>query len=134
MVRRVEARLGGKLAVRYHEDSVRTMLRSRDLRQRFGEHDLVYSMGLFDYLTAPVARAVLHKTYELLAPGGVLLVGNFHQRSPTRLHMDYWGDWPLVYRTEDSFLALTDGLDAIRGLSFDETGAQMFLRLERPRA
>jgi extracellular factor (EF) 3-hydroxypalmitic acid methyl ester biosynthesis protein len=134
MVRRVEARLGGKLAVRYHEDSVRTMLRSRDLRQRFGEHDLVYSMGLFDYLTAPVARAVLHKTYELLAPGGVLLVGNFHQRSPTRLHMDYLGDWPLVYRTEDSFLALTDGLDAIRGLSFDETGAQMFLRLERPRA
>lgn len=134
VVRRVEARLGGPIPVRYHQDSVRTMLRARDLAQRFGPHDLVYSMGLFDYLTAPVARAVLHKTFELLPPGGVLLVGNFHFRSPTRLHMDYWGDWPLVYRTEETFLALAEGLPARSTLSFDETGAQMFLRLERPRA
>lgn len=131
-VGRVEARLGGPVAVRYHQDSVRTMLRTRDLEARFGAQDFIYSMGLFDYLTAPVARAVLARMYALLAPGGVLVVGNFHARTPTRLHMDYWGDWPLTYRTEDSFLALAEGLDpAACSVGYDATGCQMFLRLEK---
>ncbi len=132
-VRRIEARLGGAIAVHCHQDSVRTMLRTRDLRRRFGEHHFVYSMGLFDYLTQPVAKAVLAKTYELLVPGGVLVVGNFHVQTVTRFHMDYWGDWPLTYRTEESFRALADGLDAASvSVGFDETRCQMFLRMEKP--
>lgn len=132
VVRRIEARLGGPITARYHQDSVRTMLRTRDFRLRFGEQQLVYSMGLFDYLTTPVARAVLARTYELLAPGGVLLVGNFHEQCPTRLHMDYWGDWPLIYRNEETFAALADGLGAARReVTLDETGCQMFLRLDK---
>jgi extracellular factor (EF) 3-hydroxypalmitic acid methyl ester biosynthesis protein len=108
------------------------MLRTRDLEARFGAQDFIYSMGLFDYLTAPVARAVLARMYGLLAPGGVLVVGNFHARTPTRLHMDYWGDWPLTYRTEDAFLALAEGLDpAACSVGYDATGCQMFLRLEK---
>ncbi|WP_242393616.1 class I SAM-dependent methyltransferase [Anaeromyxobacter oryzisoli] len=132
-VRRIEARLGAQVAVRCHQDSVRTMLRTRDLRGRFGEHHFVYSMGLFDYLTQPVARAVLAKAYELLAPGGVLVVGNFHARTPTRLHMEYWGDWPLVYRTEETLRALAAGLEpAALAVGSDETGCQLFLRVEKP--
>jgi hypothetical protein len=108
------------------------MLRSRDLGQRLGEFEFVYSMGLFDYLTAPVARAVLAKAWELVAPGGTLLVGNYHVDSPSRVYMDYWADWPLVYRTEESFLALAEGLPgAARSVELDETGCQMFLVLEK---
>jgi extracellular factor (EF) 3-hydroxypalmitic acid methyl ester biosynthesis protein len=131
-VRRIEARLGAGLSARYLEDSVRTMLRTRDLRGRLGEMHFVYSMGLFDYLTGPVARAVLAKTFELLAPGGTLVIGNYHVASPTRVHMDYWADWPLVYRTEESFLGLAEGLPGEPSLEFDDTRCQMFLRLDRP--
>jgi extracellular factor (EF) 3-hydroxypalmitic acid methyl ester biosynthesis protein len=133
VVRRIETTRGRGMAVRYHEDSVRTMLRTRDLRQRLGEFELIYSMGLFDYLSTPVAQAVLAKTYDLLAPGGTLLVGNFHARAPTRVHMDYWGDWPLTYRTEASFRALAADLAPAReSIEFDRTGCQMFMRLEKP--
>jgi hypothetical protein len=46
--------------------------------------------------------------------------------------MDYWGDWPLVYRTEEGFVGLSDGLPvASRTLAWDETRCQMFLRLEK---
>ena len=132
MVRRIEAERGAAPAVGYVQDSVRTMLRSRDLGQRLGEFEFVYSMGLFDYLTAPVARAVLAKAWELVAPGGTLLVGNYHVDSPSRVYMDYWADWPLVYRTEESFLALAEGLPgAARSVELDETGCQMFLVLEK---
>lgn len=131
-VARIEAAHGGRAPVRYLEDSVRTMLRTRDLAGRFGRYHLVYSMGLFDYLTPPVARAVLARTWELVVPGGTMLVGNFHERNPSRIYMDYWGDWPLYYRDEAGLLGLAEGLDGEREITFDETGAQMFLRLRKP--
>lgn len=132
-VRRVEAARGARLSVRYVQDSVRTMIRTRDLGRAIGRHHFVYSMGLFDYLSSPVARAVLAKTWEVVRPGGTLVVGNFHSSTPTRYHMAYWGDWSLWYRTEETFLSLADGLDcASARVLFDETGCQMFLRLEKP--
>lgn len=131
-VRRVEAARGARLSVRYVQDSVRTMIRTRDLGRAIGRHHFVYSMGLFDYLSSPVARAVLAKTWQVVLPGGTLVAGNFHSSTPTRYHMAYWGDWSLWYRTEEAFLALAEGLDyASARIDFDETGCQMFLRLEK---
>jgi extracellular factor (EF) 3-hydroxypalmitic acid methyl ester biosynthesis protein len=133
-IARIEAARGIRARVEYVNESVRTMLRSRDLAERLGTHHFIYSMGLFDYLTPPVARAVLARVFELLEPGGTLLVGNYHVGNPTRVYMDYWMDWPLYYRTEESFLELADGVDAAtREVTFDETGCQMFLRLDRAR-
>jgi extracellular factor (EF) 3-hydroxypalmitic acid methyl ester biosynthesis protein len=88
-------------------------------------------MGLFDYLTMPVARAVLARLYDLLEPGGVLLVGNFHPSNPSRVYMEYWGDWKLLYRNEESMLELAQDLPgASASIGFDETRCQMFLRVE----
>ena len=134
-VRRVDAEHGVRLAVRYVQDSVRTMLRTRDLKRDLGQHHLVYSMGLFDYLTTPVARAVLAKAYDLLEPGGTLLVGNYHVGTPTRWHMAYWADWSLVYRTEEGFRDLARDLEpepVSTEILFDESRCQMFMRMRKP--
>ena len=132
-VRRIEAARGAALSVRYLQQSVRTVIRSRVLGSVLGRHHFVYSMGLFDYLSAPVARAVLTKIWEVVRPGGTLLAGNFHSSTASRYHMAYWADWSLWYRTEESFLALAEGLEySSARIDFDETGCQMFLRLEKP--
>jgi extracellular factor (EF) 3-hydroxypalmitic acid methyl ester biosynthesis protein len=129
----LERERGFSLSVQYLEDSVRTMLRDRNLAERLGRFHFIYSMGLFDYLTPPVAQAVLAKLYALLAPGGTLLVGNYHLQNSSRFYMEYWLDWTLYYRTEESFLALTDGLPAAQvGVTFDDSRNQMFLRMEKP--
>jgi extracellular factor (EF) 3-hydroxypalmitic acid methyl ester biosynthesis protein len=108
------------------------MLRIRDLAGRFGRFHFVYSMGLFDYLLAPVGRALLSRLWELVLPGGTLLVGNFHPGCASRTYLDYWCDWSLNYRTEEEFRALADGLVGAKvELTFEETRSQMFLRLER---
>jgi extracellular factor (EF) 3-hydroxypalmitic acid methyl ester biosynthesis protein len=131
-VARLEKAVGAPLRVEYVADSVRTMLRGRDLAERLGRFHFIYSMGLFDYLTPPVARAVLARLYDLLEPGGVLLVGNYHARNPSRLYMEYWLDWRLYHRTEATFLELAEDLPAARrDVTIDATGCQMFLRLER---
>jgi extracellular factor (EF) 3-hydroxypalmitic acid methyl ester biosynthesis protein len=132
-VRHIELSRGVRLQVRYVQDSVRTMLRAHDLSRSVGRHHFIYSMGLFDYLTGPVARAVLRKTYDLLEPGGTLLVGNYHVQTPTRFYMAYWADWSLYYRTEAGFLELAEGLPvASTTVEYDETRCQMFLRIEKP--
>jgi extracellular factor (EF) 3-hydroxypalmitic acid methyl ester biosynthesis protein len=125
-------RIGQRVNVRLIHESVRTMLRTPDLRAAWGEFDFVYTMGLFDYLQPPVARVVLHKLYELLGPGGELTVGNFHVLNPTRMYMEYWMDWVLVYRHENEMLELTAGLPgAESAIEFEDTKSQMFLRVRR---
>ncbi len=128
----IERRHGERVEAKYVRESVRTMLHTRQLHEHVGRFHYVYSMGLFDYLTAPVARAVLSRVFGLLEPGGTLIVGNYHVNNETRLYMDYWMDWPLFYRTEETFLDLARDLPARNvSLEFDDTRCQMFLRLER---
>ncbi|MFG1495502.1 class I SAM-dependent methyltransferase [Saccharospirillum sp. HFRX-1] len=131
-VESIETRLDGKLSVDFIRESVRTLLSTRELKARWGDFHFIYSMGLFDYLTPPVASAVLRKLYALLLPGGEMAIGNFHESNPSRYYMDYWLDWPIIYRTEDSFTALADGLEGAQTwIEFDDTGVQMMLRIRK---
>lgn len=133
-VRSVEERLGTPMSVEYIEGSVRTMLRTADPAGQWGHFDFIYSMGLFDYLTPPTAKAVAEKIYSLLAPGGTMLIGNFHVANPSRWFMEYWHDWVLYYRTEEDMRALTAGTAAVNtSILFEDARAQMFLIARKPR-
>ncbi|EMJ95937.1 class I SAM-dependent methyltransferase [Leptospira alstonii] len=118
--------------VRYINDSVRSMLRIRNLREEWGSFDFIYSMGLFDYLTPTVARAVLARMFEMLKPGGRLVIGNFHVSNPDKAFMEYWLDWILYHRTEEEMLELCEDLPGESKVFYDETGCQMFLEIEAP--
>ncbi|HEY0881237.1 MAG TPA: class I SAM-dependent methyltransferase, partial [Archangium sp.] len=127
-VQTVEQQLGAPVRFTTVNDSVRTLLRDRTASERWGRFDFIYSMGMFDYLTPPVARAVLSRLFELLAPGGRLVVGNYHVDNPSRFYMAYWLDWVLYYRTEAEMRALAAGLPGAHvELGFDDSGCQMFL-------
>ncbi len=89
-------------------------------------------MGLFDYLTPPVAKAVLIKLYQLLNTGGEMVTGNFHVSNPSKYYMEYWLDWVLYYRTEDEFKDLIGDIStADVKVSFEDTGSQMFLHVTK---
>lgn len=131
-VDRIEKKSGLKLKVDYLNESVRTMLKTPKLKSRWGQFHFIYSMGLFDYLTPPVARAVLNKLYQLLKPGGEMVIGNFHISNPSRTYMEYWLDWVLYYRTEQDFMGLLqEAGSADTQVLFDETGVQMFLHVTK---
>ncbi len=131
-IQQLEAEKGWPMSVHYINDSVRSMLRIPDLANEWGQYDLVYSMGLFDYLTPPVARAVLTRLYQLVRPGGRLLVGNFHSSYRDRVFMEYWLDWVLFHRTEEEMLELAAMLPGESRIFFEETGTQMFLEVRAP--
>lgn len=79
--------------------------------------DLIYSAGLFDYLSDRVAVALIRALHESLEPGGTLIVGNFAPDSHGRGYMAGIMDWHLVYRSEDDLLRLVK--EAVPQASFD---------------
>lgn len=133
IVQTIEAEKASRLSVDFIRESVRTMLFTKQLRERWGKFQFIYSMGLFDYLTAPVAQAVLRKLYALLTEGGEMIIGNFSPRNPSRTYMEYWLDWRIIHRSKEEFLELAACLEgADSEVCFDETGVQMLLRVKRP--
>lgn len=132
-VRHLESSKNVRLNAHTVNTSVRMLLREREATAKLGRFDFIYSMGMFDYLTPPVARAVLARLYELLEPGGALLVGNYHVDNASRFYMAYWLDWQLYYRSEEEMNELAAALPGAKtSLQLDDTRCQMFLTVEKP--
>ncbi|MCG8641968.1 MAG: hypothetical protein MI862_19750 [Desulfobacterales bacterium] len=76
-------------------------------------YDLVYSAGLYDYIEAipnednKGAIALTRSLFELVRPGGTLVVGNFNTRMPPdiRFVMEFICDWNLIYRDKSKILS-----------------------------
>ncbi len=132
LISRVEKEKCAKAHVSYVNKSVRWMFGKKAFEQELGKFHFIYSMGLFDYLVPRVAQSVLNKLYQLLIPGGEMLVGNFHVSNPDQFSMEYWADWVLMLRTEEEFRNLFDTVpSADTSVIFDDIGIQMFLHIKR---
>ena len=132
LVNQIERKIGAKPDIKSIRGSVRTMLFSRKLSERWGKFDFIYSLGLFDYLNLRVAEAVINRLYQLLKPGGELVIGNFNVRNPSRYYMEYWGDWVLLRRTEEEFRNLFQQTSKAKiRVLYDDTGCQMFLDIKK---
>jgi len=62
--------------------------------------DVVYSIGLIDYFNDQFVVGLLNYIHGLLAPGGQVILGNFHPRNTSRGLMDHVLDWQLIHRDE----------------------------------
>ncbi|HNM03208.1 MAG TPA: class I SAM-dependent methyltransferase, partial [Leptospiraceae bacterium] len=92
-----------------------------------------YSMGLYDYLTDSVAKALTMKLFSMLSEKSVMIIGNYHETNETRKYMEYIMDWALYYREESSMLELLEDIQVpIQSfVDFDGSGTQMFLKVTK---
>lgn len=75
-------------------------------------YDLVYSAGLYDYIkTFPDEPekgtvALTRNLFQLVKPGGSLIIGNFSPNNPQsiRFVMEYVCDWNLFHRTREEMI------------------------------
>ena len=132
LVNEIESMIDAKPEIISIKGLVRTMLFSRKLSEQWGKFDFIYSLGLFDYLNLRVAEAIINRLYQLLKPGGELVIGNFNVTNPSRYYMEYWGDWVLLHRTEEEFRNLfKQTSEANVQVLYDDTGSQMFLDIKK---
>jgi SAM-dependent methyltransferase len=66
---------------------------------KIGAFDLVYSMGLLDYLGTSEAERLAHVLFEMLKPGGRLVLANFVPDIVEVGYMEAFMRWHLTYRT-----------------------------------
>jgi hypothetical protein len=92
--------------------SVLGLLRNRSELAR-GSQDFIYSIGLYDYLTERFAKTLTARLWEGLAPGGLLVLGNFNGNNPMHHFTESALDWYLIYRDSPDLLRLVDGLPGV---------------------
>jgi extracellular factor (EF) 3-hydroxypalmitic acid methyl ester biosynthesis protein len=108
-----------------------------------GEYDLIYSAGLYDYIKTFLLDdtkgtiALTKNLFELLSPGGTLIVGNFNLNNPRdlRFMMEYVYDWQLIYRGKQEMHDFIRGIpeNQIKSVQLVEEplGINYFLRIEK---
>ncbi len=77
----------------------------------FENLDLVYTAGLLDYFQVPFAARLTTIMFEMLNPGGRLLVGNFAPETEERGYMETFMAWRLDYKDESQVSALAAEID-----------------------
>jgi extracellular factor (EF) 3-hydroxypalmitic acid methyl ester biosynthesis protein len=95
---------------------------------------LIYSVGLIDYLTMRLSKALVAALYERLAPGGQLIIGNMKAGPDSTLWpVEFITDWSLTYRTPQEMLDLGADLpDARLDIMEDRTGRVCILVVQTP--
>ena len=79
-------------------------------KPQFSECDLVYASGLFDYLDQPVGKRLVEIMFDMVRPGGKILIANFAHDIPDVGYMEALMDWWLVYRSQEQVADLFSGL------------------------
>lgn len=99
------------------------------------DQDLVYSIGLIDYLADHLVVKLLDWIYRHLRPGGTAIVGNFDIDNPDRAFMDHLLDWKLIHRSPQDLAALfaqSQFGDAPVDVRREATGINLFASACRP--
>jgi extracellular factor (EF) 3-hydroxypalmitic acid methyl ester biosynthesis protein len=98
-------------------------------KARIEPQHLIYSIGLIDYLNDKLVNRLLSFAYDNLAPGGRVILGNFHPRNPAKEFMDYVLEWNLIHRTEEDMNRLFMGSAFNRPctrIRFEAQGVNLF--------
>lgn len=128
----IGVRAGAHIA--FIRESVRRLLTTRALSQTLGQRELIYSAGLFDYLSQAAFSRLLSTLYEALSPGGLLVVGNVASHNPSRWGMEYYLDWFLIHRAPEELLEMTSLLTPTPSnveIRSEPSGINLFLRITR---
>jgi extracellular factor (EF) 3-hydroxypalmitic acid methyl ester biosynthesis protein len=104
------------------------ILRGVNALENLAPQDLIYSLGLIDYLADRRAAALARRLYETLAPGGLLIIGNMNETQLSNLWpMECIADWTLHYRTEEEMLSWAKPLKP--AMAWTETDSTERVRL-----
>lgn len=87
-------------------DKVKNFIQNSENYKKYPKFDLIYSAGLFDYLSEPVAKQLIATLYKMLDTGGVLIIGNASLENHFHFFIEFAGEWYLIHRSKEDLLKL----------------------------
>lgn len=105
-------------------------------------YKLIYTAGLYDYIRTSQTHdkgtvALTKCLFDLLKPGGKLIIGNFSNNNPIGIRwvMEFICDWFLIHRTEEEILEFASGIkkEALGSIEVikEEKGINSFLVIQK---
>src|SRR5690606_7533662 len=89
-------RHAGRAKIQCLQASFAQLLKAGALFKTLPPQDILYSLGLFDYLSHRRARALAHDLYDQVTPGGKLIIANVKQgRETCQWPLEFVTDWSL---------------------------------------
>jgi SAM-dependent methyltransferase len=127
-------RLAGRYNLQCLNTSFTDILRGTSGLGTLPPQDMIYSVGLLDYLTDRRAAGLVRRLYDQLAPGGLLIIGNMNETKLSNLWpMEFITDWTLEYRDEAQMLRWAEKLEAsARWTEVESTGRVRLLFVRKP--
>jgi extracellular factor (EF) 3-hydroxypalmitic acid methyl ester biosynthesis protein len=125
---------GRRPVVRYVKRSVNDLLKDATRHGRivgFGEQDLVYCAGLFDYLSDKVCERLLSCFHETAAPGGLIVATNVHPRHTAKATLSELAEWSLILRTEEQMADMAPESAGSVSSKTEAAGTNVFLEFRR---
>jgi extracellular factor (EF) 3-hydroxypalmitic acid methyl ester biosynthesis protein len=99
-----EARRSTKINVYYLP--LQQLLKENNKLNELENQDLIYSAGLFEYLSDDVSKRTILTLCKFLNRNGTLVIGNFGPGSPFNWCLEYGAEWYLIYRTQTELVKL----------------------------
>jgi extracellular factor (EF) 3-hydroxypalmitic acid methyl ester biosynthesis protein len=101
----------------------------RNAVRQGAQFDLIYTLGLTDYLDDR-AMALLHRLMkDVMAPGGSILLANFLTAHFSAGWMEAVMDWPLIYRDEVDLADFARAVDLVPQTWRDQTNSVVWCRM-----
>jgi extracellular factor (EF) 3-hydroxypalmitic acid methyl ester biosynthesis protein len=98
-----------KTNVNFIQESIFNLIRDKNVLNKIANNqDIIYSIGLFEYLTDSTCKILIKTLYEKLKKNGVLIIGNYKYGVPLRSWMELGVDWYLVYRENKNLISFAD--------------------------
>ncbi|MEK6235814.1 MAG: class I SAM-dependent methyltransferase [Planctomycetales bacterium] len=99
--------------------------------------DFISCTGFFDYLTDEIAAQHLKTYWDALADGGAISLGNFAPQCSSRVYLEWFADWHLIYRTPEQMdqMAEAAGIPpSRREVGAERLGVDLFLSASKSAA
>lgn len=96
------------------------------------KYDLIWSAGLFDYLTDRLFVRLVRSLMPFLKEEGEVVVGNFSEFNASRDYMELMGDWYLEHRSNECLMSLAERAGANPRLTevlWEPEGVNLFLHV-----
>ena len=126
-------RHGGKVSLRCLQTGFQRLVNPQSIQPPLPPQDLIYSLGIPDYLKQQRAKRFCRTLFALLKPGGTLVIANVQDLPDNgRWRAECIADWTLIYRNREQMLELAQDLDGEAELQEDSTRNILMLKVHKP--
>jgi extracellular factor (EF) 3-hydroxypalmitic acid methyl ester biosynthesis protein len=129
----LKALTNNAIKVNFIHKTVLQLIKETAQRKGDSKYDLIYCMGMADYLVLPTCQRLTKALYQSLREGGQLIISNIDVSNEFRYPMEYGCEWYLFYRSKEDLSKFAAGLPKPKKIfvESDATEVNNFLVVQR---